>query len=353
MELVLTAINGWVPMDQWTTGSKLFGIAILGVPFFLLVRMHPGEGEAVRNERIQKALKLDPNLRVPEAPSRRAQLAWVLGGGVLGLVLGTVILQDRALGRVIGASAFLILPYVGVVLGLWLSPQERAQREFQEGVTAALRRERETQEERYQRERVTENWPGAQTEWRKRVYDALVWWSSEGARLTSDSEFLLALVHQRGGAGIARPDDLLARYQDPNDPCSTWQRAEQVAAWATSNLADLIADHLPESRRSIAGVTEVLRHHHRREVVFHQEARAYALNAAVETRREESPEHLVERILKESDAVALAREKGMKRIGEVAATMRPEARDHYIRATTAGVNALLEAWLFARIDKVR
>ena len=55
-------------------------------------------------------------------------------------------------------------------------------------------------------------------------------------------------------------------------------------------------------------------------------------------------------MFKECDAVALAREKGMKRIHDVAATMKPEARTQYIRVATAGVNALLDAWLFARAN---
>lgn len=358
IELVLFSVNGWREMDQWSLGAKALGFVALMAPFVAFALVDSGgHDRRLHEERIQKAAARDPSLKELQgqtgAPDRGG-MKWALGGMIPAFALAILIARDSNLGPVIGAPACIILPFIGAGIGFWLSPAMRADREVRARIEAVEARQRESTEERYQRERVSSDWQATQAEWRKRTYEALVWWSSEGAKLTTDSVFILALVHKHGEHGVADPQAITARYQNPNDPCATLQRAEQVANWAITNLPDLIAEHIAdEAQRTVRGLTQVLRHHHRREVVFHQEARAHALNAAVEAHRDESPEHLVERLLKECDAVALAREKGMKRIHDVAATMRAETRDQYIRTSTAGVNALLDAWLFARANNAQ
>jgi hypothetical protein len=303
---------------------------------------------------IEKAENLDRTLKPPPARPMRETIAWAVAGMIPGFALGFFLLGDRSVGPLLGVPAILLLPFIGAGLGYFLSPHMRAEREYQRKVAAVHARQQETPEERYQRERVEANWQKTQAEWRQRVYDALVWWSSQGEKLTSDSDYLLALVRQRRGVEHPSYETVLAKYRNQDDPCSTPQRAEQVAIWALANLSDLIAEHIAqESQRTVPGLTKVLRHHHKRDVVLYEELKAYQLNQALEAYRDESPEHLVERLLKEFDAVALAKEKGIKQIQDIAAGIKdPAAKADFTRAATAGIKALLDAWMFARANAV-
>jgi hypothetical protein len=350
--VALYASNGWREVTEWSVAARLLAVVVALAPIVALVAWHANEMKRAEDERNRKAESLDRTLKPPTGRSMRETMLWSLGGMLPGFVLGWVIFDDPALRPTLGLFAFMFLPFLGAGLGFFLSPAGRAMREHQEKVETVLTRQQETPEERYQREKVSANWQSTQATWRQRAYDALVWWSSQGEKLTSKSDYLLALVRQHRGGGLSQ--DFLGKYQNPDDPCSTPQRAEQVAMWALANLPDLVAQHIANpSERTVPGLVKILIEHHQRDMRFYKEANAYYLNQALEAYRDETPEHLVERLLMDLDAVALAREKGMKRIQEAAAMLKPDARSQYIQAATAGVNALLDAWMAARTSAAK
>jgi hypothetical protein len=345
--IVLITANGWREMDQWSPASQVLGFVVV-IGMFVMLTIEIKATKPVPAEWFETAANLDSTLKPPPARPMRETLAWGLGGSIPGMALGIFVLRDPLIGHILGLPAFILLPCVGWFLGSYLSPEMRADRDYRRRVAAAYARQRETPEERYQRELASSDWQKTQVQWRQRVYEALVWWSSQGEKLSSDSDYLLVLVRERR-SDYPSYESILAKYQNPDDPCSTPRRAEQVATWALANLPDLISEHVAQvSERTVPGLTTILRHHHKRDIVIVQERKVYELNQGVEALRGESAEHLVQRLLKEFDGIAIAREKGTKRIQDVAATLEPDARGEYIQTASAGVNALLDAWMFAR-----
>lgn len=186
----------------------------------------------------------------------------------------------------------------------------------------------------------------AQAVWRDQIYSALVWWSGEGRQLASDSGYVLAAVRQlKGLPGGKTQAEIMAGYQDASNPCATEEGARRLANFALERLSQVVADHVDASMRNVDDLAVILRRHFRRDVVLMQEAKSYQLNTAMHGMGDESPTHLVERLLRQHSAIALAREQGLKRIKEIAQGLPESEQEQYIAAATAGINASLDAWM--------
>lgn len=187
---------------------------------------------------------------------------------------------------------------------------------------------------------------------RSRAFDALVWWSSEGRSLAKDSSYVLATVRQlKGGPSGKSREQIMAAYQDSSDLCATVAKAEYVAGYVLKALPQLVADHVEPEARNLEGLTRIFRRHFRRDIVLLEEAKNYQLNTAVHGVADESPTHLVERLLREFNAVSLARELGLKRIQELAAALPEDKREAFIAAAIAGINASLDAWMLTQASR--
>ena len=347
--VVLFAINGWRDSSQWSFGSRLLGMALLGVGLFAMIGADVSESRRAAARSEERALRWDPGLTPPEPVPFRQTALWVLGGAIPAFVLAELVLSDQSIARSLGPVITMLLVFAGGLLGLYLSPGVRADRDFREHLKEVDRRQGRTDEVRYQEDEVEADPRKRQELWRKRVYDACLWWSSTGEKLHTDSDYLVALVQ-----GVL-PYNLDYKkveetYSDANDPCANTERARQVASWAVENLAELIADHTSQaSDRTVEGVTRILRHHHKRDVRLYNECHAYYLHQSKEALKGESPTELVERFLRQFSAGALARERGLERVRALATKYAlPAERADFIKNASAGVVALVDTWLKAQ-----
>lgn len=353
LNIVLSAVNGWRETKEWSVGARLLQIGATMVPVFALFRWVIAERDEGHAAWVERARKLDPKLQPPSPRPFSESIRWPLGFAIPGLILGTLLLNDPALGPVLGVLSFLTLPFAGGILGLHLSPEHRDERAFNQRVAEVHRLARRDEEERYREDRLGGDPRRTQAEWRQRAYEALTWWSIEGARLNSDPAYLEAMV--RGGRSRNCPplEEALARYRNPDDPCATKERALHVATWIVATLPDLLAEHATRGEeRTAGGLTQILRLHHRRDIFLHEETNEYFMRRTIEKIAEESPEGLVARLLNQYGSVVRARLEAARRIEDLARRYPAAEREDFIRRATNGVDAMLNRWMEKRATEV-
>lgn len=353
--IVLSALNGWTEMTEWTIASRILGMVAISTPIFTLAAITTSRQKREHQEWIDKAEKWEPTLTRPDPkapdPGRSSvNFAWALGGMIPGFLIAWLVGSDPRIGPTLGVPLLLILPFIGGGFGLYYSPQMRANRYHNAKVAEVHRKQERTADEKY-RDWITENPEQARSVWRRRAIDSLTWYFAFGQKLYSDPKYLTAIV-----SDTTETNRLLANFaQDPSryvsetDPFATRERAAQVAAWAATNLRDEITHNVAQpTERTVDGITDIFVLHRRHGIRVQHETTQLGLEESLRKVEEKTPEGLVTRLLKEFDAVVLAASMGRKMIEERAEKIENRRdRAKYVKDATEGVEAILETHMHA------